>query len=104
VLVSAVGRGALVQNWENLLVQARRPPVMRDPRVRLNRECIIACEPDIQEILSALVAPLTPARGAAMASRLLSDGTGPLYNRCRSADLGIALREVIAQLEASVTL
>ena len=99
MLVSPVMRRELVQNWENLLVQARRPPVVRDPRVRLNRECIIACESDIAEMLKALLSPLAPARGTAMAIRLLSDGTGPLYNRGRSADLGIALNETIAQLD-----
>jgi hypothetical protein len=78
---------------------------MRDLRVPLNRESIIACEPDIQEMLNALLAPVpAPARGTAFASWLLSDGTGPLYNRHRSADLGIALREAIAQLDASTSL
>jgi hypothetical protein len=105
VLVSPTMRRALAQNWANLLVQARIPPVVRDPRVPLNRDYIIAREPDIQQMLNALLAPLpAQARGAAMASWLLSDGTGPLYDRRRSADLGIALRESIAQLDPSVCL
>jgi hypothetical protein len=104
-LVSPVERRALAQNWENLLVRARRSPVWRDPRVRLNRERIIACEADIREMLDVLLAPLpTPARGTAMARRLLSDGMGPIFNGRRSDDLGIILREAIAQLDPSVCL
>jgi hypothetical protein len=34
-----------------------------------------------------------------MASVLLSDGAGPIYNRLCSLDLGSALREVIARLD-----
>ena len=77
---------------------------MRSPRMPFDRDCVIACEPEIQEMVNALLAPLPPpARGAAMVSWLLTDGTGPLYNR-RSDDLGIALAEAIAQLDASVSL
>ncbi len=105
VLVSPVSRRKLVDNWENLLVQVRRPPAMRNPRVLCNREYIIACESDIREMLNALLAPLpSPARGTAMASWLLRDGTGPIYNRGLSEDLGNSLREVIAQLDPAVSL
>jgi hypothetical protein len=103
MLVSPVMRRALVQNWENLLVQARRPPVMRDPRARLSRERIVACESDIREMLVALVAPLAPPRGTAMAVRLLGDGAGPVFNRGRSAELGSALRHTIANLDPSAS-
>lgn len=78
---------------------------MRSPRAPLNRGCIIAREPEIHEMINALLTPLpTPARGAAMVSWLLSDGTGPLFNRGRSADLGTALTEAIAQLDPSASL
>ena len=105
VLVSPVVRSDLVDRWENLLVQAHRPPVMRDPRVPFNRQAIIECEPDIREMLDALlVTEPVPARGPAMASWLLRDGTGPIYNRHRSGDLRTVLRETITQLDASVRL
>lgn len=39
------------------------------------------------------------ARGAAMASWLLRDGTGPLYNRRSPVDLGAAVREATRQME-----
>ena len=78
---------------------------MRNPRVPCNHEYIIACESDIREMLNTLSAPLpSPARGTAMASWLLRDGTGPIYNRRLSGDLGITLREAIAQLGSSALL
>ena len=40
-----------------------------------------------------------PARGVAMARRLLSDGTGPLYNRNRPVSSSAALRSVTVQLD-----
>ena len=105
MLVSPAQRGALAQNWESLLVQARRPPVTRDPRVPINRKGIIASEPDIRALLDALSTPLpVPARGVAMASWLLADGAGPVYDRRPSADLGTAVREASAQLDPSATL
>jgi hypothetical protein len=105
VLVSPVIRRELGDSWENLLVQARRSPVMRDPRAPFNRQAIIECESDIHEMLRALLTPLpVPARGTAMASWLLRDGAGPIYNRRCSGDLGTTLRETISQLDASVSL
>jgi len=78
---------------------------MRNPRAPFNRECIITSELDIRMLLDALLAPLpVPARGVAMANWLLRDGTGPIYNRHRSAELGIALKEAVAQLDPSVSL
>jgi hypothetical protein len=105
VLVSPVMRQALAANWQNLLLRVRMPPVMRNPRMPLNRECIVACEPEINEMLSALLAPLpASARGVAMANSLLCDGTGPIYNPRRSAELGIAIRDAMKHLDASVPL
>jgi len=78
---------------------------MRDPRVPFNRQAIIERESDIHEMLNALLTSLpVPARGPAMASWLLRDGTGPIYNRHRSGELGPTLRETITQLDAWVSL
>jgi len=105
MIVSPAARYALAQSCDNVLVQARRPSVMRNPRAPLNRDCILACETQIREMINALLAPLaTPARGTAMVSQLLSDGSGPLYNRHHSADLGIAVAKAVAQLDPSVCL
>jgi len=105
VLVSPVMRFALAQSWNNILVQSRTRPAVRNPRVPLNRAGIMAHESDICEMVNALTDPApTPARGMAMASTLLSDGTGPLYDGRRSTALGVALREAILQLDPSASL
>jgi len=105
VLVAPMTRRALVQSWEALLGQARRPPTMRTPRAPFNRETVVACEPDIQEMFDALLNPLpVPARGTAIASWLLCDGTGPIYDRHRPGDLRIALREAIEHLDPAASL
>ncbi len=39
------------------------------------------------------------ARGAAMASLLLSDGAGPLHNHRSALDLGAAVREATGQMD-----
>jgi hypothetical protein len=98
--MSPATRQTLAQQWADLLTQAARPPTRRDPRLPVNREDIVANEPNIRALLAVLVAP-TPGRvrGIAMLSRLLSDGAGPVYN-CRCPDdLGGALREATALLD-----
>jgi hypothetical protein len=50
-------------------------------------------------MLAVLAGPLpVAARGAAMASSLLSDGTGPLHNRHSPRGLGTAVREATRQM------
>ncbi len=100
VLVSSTSRQALARSWENILLQARKAPAMRDPRVRLNRDGIIACEVYVQEMQNALLTPFpVSARGIATMNCILVDGIGPLYNHRRSTDLRFALTEAIAQLD-----
>jgi hypothetical protein len=99
-LVSPVVRTTLAQGWNGLLIRARMPPVPLDPRVPLMRSNIVAHEPKIREMLTALLAPLpVPARGVALAGQLLCDGAGPLYDRRRSAELDAALSSTIAALD-----
>jgi hypothetical protein len=105
VLVSPVTRGALAQGWENVLRHAQKAPAMRDPRARLNRCGIIACERYIRDVQLTLSTPQPlPARGMAMMSCILSNGMGPLYGRRSPGDLKIALEEAMAQLDPSVSL
>ncbi len=78
---------------------------MRNLRVTLNCESITTCESEIQEMVDVLLNPRPiSARGVATASRLLCDGTGPVYNRSRSATLGTALRGAIDQLDPAIPL
>jgi hypothetical protein len=56
-------------------------------------------------MLDALVTPLpVPARGVAMALRLLCDGAGPLYDPHSKTDLVAALREARGQLDPAMPL
>ena len=64
-LVSPDMRRVLVHNWEDLLVRAHTPPVVRDPRVPFNRGGVITREREIRRMLEALRRPLpVQARGA----------------------------------------
>ena len=104
-LVSSSMRRALAHNWLDLMNVVRRPPVARSPHTPLCRDRIIAAEDDIRAMLEALSTALpTPAHGVAMASWLLRNGAGPLYNRHCAVDLGAELREATAQLDPGVSL
>ncbi len=102
VLVTPVERQKLAYLWADLVAQAQRPRGLRVPRAPINRDSILANEPDIRALLSLLVAP-TPGqvRGIALLSSLLSDGTGPLYNRQSPIDLRGALLEATTLLDSS---
>ena len=99
LLVSLTKRRALADNWLALLVEARGPVKFLNPSVPLVRGRIIAAQAQIEALAEALLAPTQTSRGVAMASSLLSDGSGPIYNSACSTDLGLALREVIARLD-----
>jgi hypothetical protein len=104
-LVSPPVRRALARRWESILVQVHRPPVMRDPRVRLCRQRIIAAEDEVRAMVRALMAPLpVPPRGVAMVNQLLGDGAGPLYNPDSAIDVGTALRMATELLDPTVPL
>ncbi len=98
-VVSPAGRRELAQRWEHVLDQARRPPVPRTPRAPLGRERIAAAEPGVRDMLAVLGGPRPiTVRGAAAASLLLSDGTGPLHNRRCFPGLDAAVREAARQM------
>jgi hypothetical protein len=99
LIVTLAKRRELVENWLDLLVWAREPYGLLSPSVPLVRNRVIDAQEEIQELAGALLAPMPTSRGVAMASVLLSDGAGPIYNRLCSLDLGSALREVIARLD-----
>jgi hypothetical protein len=97
---SLAGRSELAQGWGQVLELARRPPVPRTPRGPLCRGRIAAAEGDVREMLAVLTgAHPIAARGAAMASVLLSDGAGPLHSRRSPVDLGAAVREATRQMD-----
>jgi len=99
LLISLTKRRALAENWLSLLVDAREPVTFLNPRVPLVRDRIIGAQAQIEALAEALVAPMPTSRGVAMASSLLSDGSGPIYNRACSVDLASTLCEIIAHLD-----
>jgi hypothetical protein len=96
---SPAGRRELARRWEHVLDLAGRPPAALTPRGPLCRGRVAAAERDVREMLAVLTGalPIT-ARGAAMASVLLSDGTGPLHNRRSPLDLGAEIRHATRQM------
>ena len=98
-IISWQTRWNLADWWLDLVKQAREPAVPKDARVPVVRSRVLPVEPLIGELASALVAPLVTVRGVAMASSLLCDGAGPIYNPLSSVDLATSLREIIGRLD-----
>ena len=100
-IVSPAARRELAQRWANVLDQAGRRPVPLSPRAPLRRGAVIAAGPDLREMISVLTSDLPiDARGAAIASWLLRDGSGPLYNLLSPAELGTIVREATRQMNS----
>jgi hypothetical protein len=102
VLVEPANRRELAECWQAVLSRAARPPDPIDSRVPLRRSQVLAADADIRRMIAGLCARSpVPARGVAIASGLLSDGTGPLYNdRCRQ-NLQAVIRSAIRHLDPS---
>jgi len=100
-LVVPAQRRRLASDWERVVRAARERPASTK-QVPLRRDWIVAAEADIRELQRSLRASApVPARGVAMASNLLTDGTGPVYNRNSRADLRAAVQEAIQHLDPS---
>ena len=99
-LVSPAMRRKLVDDWEQIVDLARMPPPVRCPHVPVCRHRVEAAEPELNEMLSFLLAPRpTAVRGVAMVRVLLSNGAGPLFNRHCPTELRAALRAATAALD-----
>jgi hypothetical protein len=104
-LVSLAARQALAESWEHLLRVARSTPASPRPLMPPCGDRVVAAAAEVNELAAQLRAPLpVAARGAAAASALLTDGSGPVYNRRHPASLREALRLVTAQLDPSLPL
>ena len=101
VLRERATRAALADGWAAVLERAGRPRALIDSRVPVVRGRVRAAEADIRAMIDVLrdSLPVT-ARGVAMASRLLTDGTGPLYSWQDAQDLRGAVRETVHHLLA----
>jgi hypothetical protein len=97
-------RRELARHWERLLDVARRPQ-RSGAQAWLSRDRILAAEADVRELATQLRAPLpVRAAGVAAAHVLLTDATGPLYNRRNGTALIGQLREISAQLDPGLPL
>lgn len=104
-IVSPRRRQALADNWGHLLGAAYRPRGRRNPAVPVRGDRITAAEPAIRELMRRLSNPgPVPARGVAMASVLLTDGTGPVYRRHAGGTLAAAVEAALAQLDPAAPL
>jgi hypothetical protein len=97
-IVTPTARRELAQRWTRVLDRASQP-VPRFVGAPLQRNAVIAAGQDLHEMISVLTSGLpVDARGTAMASSLLRDGTGPLYNRRSIVDLGAMVRAATRQM------
>lgn len=102
-LVAPQRRRELASCWQRVLERATGVPDLIDSRVPLQRSEVLAAADDIRAMVAALrVTGPVPARGVAIASRLLSDGLGPLYNSRGHPDLRTTVCAAIRHLDPSV--
>lgn len=104
-IVSMRARRAVAGNWDHLLQVARRPQGSRSQAIWVRSGRVVAAETAIRELMERLTNPLpVSARGVAMASSLLTDATGPVYNRRSPVTLDAALQAAITQLDPALPL
>jgi hypothetical protein len=102
LIVARNSRLRLADDWEHLLTRARQPNVPRSPRLPVQSTTVLAAEHHVRELIALIRQPAhVKPRGIALARLLLTDGTGPLYNPRRSADLVPALQLAAAALTFS---
>jgi hypothetical protein len=97
-LVSPRRRCSLAGSVRGIRKQAVRPAVYRSSVV--NTRAAAANSTGLERLaarLDALDEPVT-ARGVARTVELLTDGTGPLYDQARAAELGRALEQALSAL------
>jgi hypothetical protein len=103
-IVTLRHRRELAGNWERLLAVAAGGPSSR-PRALLCRDRIVVAAAQVRELAGHLRAPLpVAATGVAAARVLLTDATGPVYNRRDRTGLDTRLCAVSAMLDPSVPL
>jgi hypothetical protein len=104
-LVAPRRRQALADSWEHLLATARGPTGGLSNRAPIRRERIRRAEPEIREMITALRAngPI-PARGIAIATKLLTNGCGPIYNQDARDDIRGTVALALAHLDPGLPL
>lgn len=95
MLVGPQTRDELATGWSNLVAGrgGRRS-------VPVQRRRVVAATEEIEQLISALrVAQPVAARGVAIASLLLTDGTGPLYHLPSTVDLPAAVSAAVRHMD-----
>jgi hypothetical protein len=104
-IVSSRSRNTVAGGWDHLLEVARSGQRNRPRAAPVRADKIAAAEPAIHELVRRLTTPLpVRAQGVAMASVLLTDGTGPVYSRSSPVTLAAALDAAIVQLDPALPL
>jgi hypothetical protein len=105
ILVQPRSRRLLANDLQHLSEVACSGPPQASRRPRICRTHIVESLTLIDQVVDLLWsrAPIA-ARGVAMTSRLLSDGTGPVYNPSARPTLLGALTRVIESLEPAMDL
>jgi len=82
-------RHALARGLENAVVEAVGPPRQHGAAIPVQRDAVLAAQHDLLTLAAALRSEPGPdVRAIAIASVLLSDGAGPLFNPRASLLLG----------------
>ncbi len=104
-LVTPRTRHALAASWEHLLSTAHDPTGSLSNRAPIRRDRLQRAEPEIRELIAALRAtgPI-PARGVAIAKRLLTDGSGPVYHAKAPDNLAATAALAVENLNPSLPL
>jgi hypothetical protein len=95
-------RHSLAAGVQRVITEGLSPTPASTARLPMNRRRVLNALGDLQELHDALIAhgPV-PARGVALAKRLLTEGSGPLRGRGEVEDLGIAVRRAVRALDFS---
>ena len=103
-IVALDRRRELARHWEHLLGVAAGPS-SAGPRALLCRDRIVAAAAEVRDLTGQLRTPLpVAAPGVAAARVLLTDATGPVYNRRYGGALDERLRRVSAVLDPAAPL
>jgi hypothetical protein len=104
-LVRPATRERLARSWDHLLEVAHARPSPPNLRAPVCRGRVVGAEVEIQRMLIGLRACVPiPARGVAIASHLLTDGAGPVYNRQSPVDLRASLEAAARHMDPSSAL
>jgi hypothetical protein len=99
-LVAPRHRARLAANWEHLLALTAQPVRGLSGRVPIRRGRVLAAELEIRALIDALNSSgPVPAQGVALARQLLTDGSGPVYNRAAADDLGERVAQAALELD-----